>query len=125
CREPRGAGAVAAELVKEKPPDVRSELFVEEVLELERPAALDRVRRVQRWLRVAFLERADDRGRVADAPAVELEDRRCVAPAAGQCERDRHVVAGHERAALVPDALQVERPSRLLALVRELEGPEE
>src|SRR5437763_14731453 len=111
--------------MKEEPPDVGAELFVEEVLELKRPAALDRLRRVQRWLRVAFLERADDRGRVADAPAVEFEDRRRVAPAAGQRERDRHVIAGHERAALVPDALQVERPSRLLVVVRDLDVPED
>src|SRR5205823_3416748 len=125
CREPRGAGTVAAELVKEEPSDVGAEFFVEEVLELERSAALDRLRRVQRWLRVAFLERADDCGRVADAPAVELEDRRRVALAAGQRERERHVVAGHERAALVPDALQVERPSRLLVVVRDLDVPED
>src|SRR5205823_6461018 len=122
---PRGAGTVAAELVKDEPPDVGAELFVKEVLELERPAALDRLRRVQRWLRVAFLERADNRGRVADAPAVELEDRQRVAAAAGQRERDRHVVTGHERPALVPDALQVERPSRLLVVVRDLDVPED
>ncbi len=113
------------EIVKEEPPDVGAELFVEEVLELERPTSIDRLRRVQRWLLVAFLERADDRGRVADAPAVELEDRQRVAPAAGQRERERHVKPGRERAALVLDALQVERPSRLLVVVRDPDVPED
>ena len=58
---------VADQLVPGEQADLRAELLVEVVLELERPAALARVRRVERGpVRVAFLERRDDRGRVAD-----------------------------------------------------------
>jgi hypothetical protein len=39
--------------------------------------------------------------------------------------RDGDVIAGHERAALVLDALQVERPSRLLVVVRDPDVPQD
>ena len=47
-------------------PQMRSQLLVEEILELERATALRRILGVERWLRPALLDRGDDSGRVAD-----------------------------------------------------------
>ena len=60
---------VGAQLVPGEQPDVGTELFVEELLQLERPLPLRRVGRVQGRIRKVLLERRDDRGRVADIPA--------------------------------------------------------
>ena len=99
--------------------------LVEEVLELERPATLGRLLRVERRLGPALLERRDDRGRVADVAAVEAQDREGLRRPAGEPERDRDVRAGERRAALVLDPLVGERPAGLLAVVRDRDVPEQ
>src|SRR5438876_6418096 len=54
------------ELVEERAPHVRAELLVEEVLALERPAAVGRVGRVERRLGPQALEALDSARRVVD-----------------------------------------------------------
>src|SRR5438876_3744818 len=68
------------ELVEERAPHVRAELLVEEVLELERPAAIGRVGRVVRRLGPQALEALDSARRVVDRLAVEHEDRQRLLP---------------------------------------------
>ena len=104
---------------------MRAQLLVEEVLQLERAAALLGVGRVERRLGVALLERGDDRGRVADRAAVHLQHRegRCCSPRVSQ-KRDRDVHPRQRRAADVRDPLVVQRPARLLAEVRDVDLPE-
>src|SRR5438876_11291068 len=68
------------ELVEERAPHVRAELLVEEVLELERPAAVGRVGRVERRLGPQALEALDSARRVVDRLAVEHEDRQRLLP---------------------------------------------
>src|SRR5438046_7337009 len=111
------------ELVEERAPHVRAELLVEEVLELERPAAVGRVGRVERRLGPQALEALDSARRVVDRLAVEHEDRQRLLPRHPEDARD--VEAGQERAAYVGDALPVERPARLLVVVREAELQED
>ena len=103
---------------------VGSELLVEEVLELQRPAPLIWVGGVQRRLGVALLEGGDDRRRVADRTAVELEQGEGLVLAAGDEQRRRHVRPRRRRVAVVFDALPVQRPADLLAVVGDLDVPE-
>src|SRR5439155_4896159 len=111
------------ELVEERAPHVRAELLVEEVLERERPAARGVVGRIERRLGSQALEALDDARRVVDRLAVEHEDGDRLLPRHPQ--HARNVEAGQERAAYVGDALPVERPARLLVVVREAELPED
>ena len=61
---------VSTRLVKRQSAGVRAEFGVEELLELERPAALLGVGRIQRRLREALLQGGDDRRRIGDPAAV-------------------------------------------------------
>jgi len=54
--------------VKSDPPDVRPELLVEELLELEGARALGRSTRIERRLGEGLFERGDDPRRVVDRP---------------------------------------------------------
>src|SRR5215210_6854936 len=109
--------------VERGPADAGAELFVEEVLERESPLPVGRAGRVERRVGPVLLERGDDPGRVSDRPPVDLEDRRgspfpLEAP-------PQPVRARRERAALVGDPLEVERPAGLLVVVGEAELPED
>jgi hypothetical protein len=70
---------------------VWSQLLVEEVLQLEGAAALRGIGRVERRVRVALLDRGEDRGRVGDRAPVHLQQRQGDALATGQGEGDRDV----------------------------------
>ena len=120
----REALPVVAELVPGELPDIGAELLVEELLQLERAAPLGDVRRVERRLGVALLQRGDDRGRVADSLSVDAEHGEGVVGAAGEPEGDRHVGAGDGRVAAMLDFLPGQRPARLLAVVRDVDLPE-
>jgi hypothetical protein len=106
-------------------PDVRTELLVEELLQLERPRTLAGIARIERGLGHRFLERGDDLGGVADRPAVELQDGERVAAASRQDEGDRDVRARGRGAPLVLDSLVLERPASLLVVVRDADVPED
>src|SRR5688500_15444951 len=97
---------------------VRTELLVEELLELERPPALFRVKR---GFRVEALKLRDDARRVADPAAVEHEHGQRVT--AAQPPRGPVMEASVQRVPRVADALVVERPAHLLVVVRDLEVP--
>ena len=101
------------------------QLLVEEVLELQRARPLGGVGRVQRGLRRVLLERGDDGGGVADRAAVELEHRQPALLAARLVHRAGAVEPRHRRAQLVRNPLVVQRPARLLVVVRELDVPED
>src|SRR5262249_42702669 len=101
----------------------RSELGVEVLLELERSPALLRVARVERRLRSERLECLDDPRRVRDLASVDDENRHGLL--AAQPQHRREVEPGQERPADVRDALPVERPARLLVVVREAKLPED
>jgi hypothetical protein len=62
--------AVSTRLMERQSAGVGPEFLVEELLELERPAALLEVGRIQRRLRAALLQGGDDRRRIGDPPAV-------------------------------------------------------
>ena len=117
--------AVLEEVEERHPPDLGADLGVEVVLELERPRALRRVGRIQGRVGVKLLQRGDDRRRVADGPAVDLEDRQRAPAAAGQPGRVEGMKARERRLAHVGHALVVERPARLLVEVRDLDVPED
>ena len=85
------AFGVAAISWKASSRSVGTQLLVEEVLQLQRPAALDRVLGIERRLRIAPLERRDDLRRVADRLAVELQHREGRDRAAGQRQGSDHV----------------------------------
>jgi hypothetical protein len=110
--------------VKGEQAGVRRQLLVEEVLQLEGPTALGGVGGIEGGIRMALLERGDDRGGVADGLPVEPQDRKRAAAAPRQGERDDHVDTGHRRPALMLDALVIERPADLLAVVRDRDVPE-
>src|SRR5207244_10727100 len=120
----REALGVAPQLVEHEPPDVRPELLVEPLLERERPAALRGITRVQRRLWLALLERRDDRRRIADALAAEFEHGERVVAAVRQPQRDGGVRAAYRGAQAIRDRLVVERPARLLAVVRDGDVPQ-
>ena len=73
--DPRESVGVARHLRERCAPDVRRQLLVEELLQLECAAAIVRVRRVERRLRVVALQPLDDLRRVVDRVAVQLQDR--------------------------------------------------
>ena len=62
---------VGKQLVVEGAADVRSELLVEEVLELERATPLCVILGIERRVRPLFLDGGDDPCRVADCPPVD------------------------------------------------------
>jgi hypothetical protein len=117
---------IVAELVEGEQADVGPQLLVEEVLQLERAAALLGVGGIERRLGEALLERGDYLGRVADRPPLELQHREGdVAGVAGEPHRGRDVGAGDgDGAADVRHPLVVERPAHLLAVVRDVDVPE-
>src|SRR3954454_16722824 len=104
---------------------IRAELLVEEVLEIERPAALLEVRGVERRVRVGVLEVGDDARRIADRVPVLDEDGEGGRRAARQLTRELAVPPGNGGLADVGDALVVERPADLLVVVRDLEVVED
>jgi len=104
--------------------DRRSQLFVEVVRERERAAPLGDLGGVERRLGEALLQRGDYRGRVADVAAVQAQHGKGVMGATGEPEGDGHVGAGDRRATAVLDALPGKRPARLLAVVRDVDLPE-
>jgi len=112
---------LVGQLVEGKQARVRPQLLVEEVLQLEGVAALLGIGRVERRVRVALLDRSEDRGRVGDRAPVHLQQRQGDALAAGQREGDRDVAPRQRRAADVGDPLVVERPAHLLAVVGDVE----
>ena len=102
---------------------VRSELLVEEVLEVEGPRPCHRVGWAQGRLGKAPLERVDDPGRIPDRLLLENQHRE--GPVTGELLRDRPVPSRDGCATNVRDALVVERPPHLLVVVRDLEVPED
>jgi hypothetical protein len=99
---------VPPQLVERRAADVRPELLVEELLELQRAAPLVRIRRVERRRRELLLEGRDDRGRVAYRPAVELDHGEGDLPALGEPQSDGHVPARQSGAPPVFDALEAQ-----------------
>ena len=78
--EVRGEGAqeegrVGEHVLEREEAQVRPELLVEEVLDLQCAAPVDRIVGIERRFRIAPFELADDEGRVADDLPVELEHR--------------------------------------------------
>src|SRR4051812_49108566 len=97
--------------------------LVEVLLELERPAPFLRIGGVEGWFRPLSLDLLDDPGRVADRASVQLQDRRgatCSQPA-----RPEFLQRGRHGATHVTNPLVVERPTRLLVVVRDLEVPKD
>ena len=119
------AFGIADHLVEAQQPEGWTQLLVEVVLQVESPAALDRVLGVERRLRMAPLESADDLRRVADHLAVELQDGEGVDLAVGQRQGSDHVKSAGHRTPPVRNPLEVEGPARLLAVVRDPDMPQE
>src|SRR5207247_9967411 len=99
----------------------RPELLSEEVLDLERSAALRGIDGVERWLGLSTLQGLDDQGRVADRLALELELEHRERPGSGEPPRDPLVTPGDRRPPDVRDALVIQRPARLLVVVGDLQ----
>jgi hypothetical protein len=114
---------VGKQLVVEGAADVRSELLVEEVLELERATTLRLILGIERRLRPPLLDRGDDPRRVADRAPVGREYW-CCRGVAGQAPGLYGVETRQQRAANVGDALIVKCPPHLLDVVRDLELPQ-
>jgi hypothetical protein len=74
--DPRERLRVPSHLGERCAPYVGAELLVEELFELERSLPLRRIRRIERWVRPALLDRGDDARRIADRAPVEGEDGR-------------------------------------------------
>src|SRR5690349_16826512 len=87
--------------------------------------ALHSVLRVKRRLRKVLLERTDDRGRVLDGLVADPHHGEGFAAPASEPQRHQHVGAGHRGAALMLDALVVEGPADLLAVVGHAYMPED
>ena len=100
----------------------RAELLVEVVFQRERVLPRVGVTGIQRRLGIALFERGDDMGRIADRAAVEEQNRQRAVPrrtpGADQVVRAEHFAA-------VRDALVVERPTHLLAEMRERDVPQQ
>jgi hypothetical protein len=73
---PKNKVRLGKQFVVEGAADVRSELLVEELLELKRSPPLRRILWVERRAQPALLDLRDDSGRVPDRPGVEGEHRR-------------------------------------------------
>src|SRR5262249_55665483 len=103
--------------------NVGAEVLIEVVFELERGPALSWIGGVERRGRVVALEPLDDPGRVADVFSVDLEH--------GHLALTRHLLdashvrSGEQRPPDVRYALVVQRPTRLLRIVRDHELPED
>ncbi len=121
--ELRGVVGMVEELEEEDAPDVRSELLVEERLQLDRAPALHRVDRIERGLGVQRLQALQDAGRVGHDLVPDRERRRL--RLARQPQHARHVPDREQRAPHVRHALPVEPPAHLLVEVRHPELPQD
>src|SRR5262245_17496982 len=99
----------------------RPERLVEIVLQRERALPRRAVTRIKRRLGVMLLERGDDARRIRDGSPVEPQNRQLAL--AGRAP-DLDQVVGAEHTAPVRDALVVERPARLFAVVRDRDVPQ-
>jgi hypothetical protein len=99
----------------------RPKRLVEIVLQRERALPRGGLARIKRRLGVMLLERGDDARGIRDGAAVEPQNGKL---ALARRAPDTDQVIGAEHAAPVRDALVVERPARLFAIVRERDVPQ-